>query len=96
MLQNLAAIVPVIGAISKVLPGIADLSVSYSGDLSEAQRQVIVRRIDEATLWVLLISLGCSREDEVLARMDEERNPYLSPLLEAVRREMSNISAHGQ
>lgn len=38
---------------------------------------------DEAAMFVLAICLGQLRKGEVLAQIDEERNPHLRPLLEA-------------
>ncbi len=91
---NLVAMKQAMDAIEEALSGLV-ASVPNPEDLSETQRKAIVTRIDEAALRVIDIGLGLSCEDEVLARMSEERNPYLRPLLGAVRQAMSHASAHG-
>jgi flagellar basal body-associated protein FliL len=89
------AMAQVMDAIEGALEGII-ASVPNPENLSEADRRAITNSIDEAALRVVDISLGLSCEDEVLAEMSEERNPYLRPLLEVARQAMSSTSVHGQ
>lgn len=78
-------------AVAEITASIPDTDIT-----SEASRHAIVTRMDEAALLVFGMSLGLYHDEEVLARISAERNPYLRPLLDVAHRAMSNTSVHGQ